>query len=87
MPTVLCSRWLRARLERSRSRCLTRLIIPLAPGTDAELTNLSLAGVFTATDFDADPVVIDAGASIKIENDVPENNGTVWRRSWWLRTA
>ena len=44
--------------------------------TDAELTNLSLAGVFTATDFDADPVVIDAGASINIENDVPANNGT-----------
>ena len=50
---------------------------PGVPGTDAELTNLSLAGVFTATDFDADPVVIDAGASIDIENDVPENNGTV----------
>ena len=50
---------------------------PGVPGTDAELTNLSLAGVFTATDFDADPVVIDAGASINIENDVPENNGTV----------
>ena len=33
-------------------------------GTDAELTNLSLAGVFTATDFDGDSVVIDAGASI-----------------------
>ena len=50
---------------------------PGVPGTDAELTNLSLAGVFTAADFDADPVVIDAGASINIENDVPENNGTV----------
>ena len=47
-----------------------------ASGTDAELTNLSLARVFTATDFDADPVVIDAGASINIENDVPANNGT-----------
>ena len=33
--------------------------------------------MFTAADFDADPVVIDAGASINIENDVPENNGTV----------
>ena len=42
---------------------------PGVPGTDAELTNLSLAGVFTATDFDADPVVINAGASINIEND------------------
>ena len=27
---------------------------PRGSGTDAELTNLSLAGVFTATDFDGD---------------------------------
>ena len=32
---------------------------------------LSLASVFVATDFDGDSVVIDAGATVTIENDVP----------------
>ena len=61
---------------------------PGVPGTDAELTNLSLAGVFTATDFDADPVVIDAGASINDrERRSGEQRDGVWRRSWWSRTG
>ena len=45
---------------------------PLATGGgDAETIALSLASVFVATDFDGDSVVIDAGASVTIENDVP----------------
>ncbi|WP_292016553.1 hypothetical protein, partial [Mesorhizobium sp.] len=40
-------------------------------GGDAETIALSLASVFAATDFDGDSVVIDAGASVTIENDVP----------------
>ena len=32
---------------------------------------LSLASVFVATDFDGDSVVIDAGATVTIENDIP----------------
>jgi hypothetical protein len=61
--------------------------VPLATGGgDAETIALSLASVFVATDFDGDSVVIDAGATVTIENDVPsgltpdalndvENNG------------
>ena len=46
--------------------------MPLATGGgDAETIALSLASVFVATDFDGDSVVIDAGASVTIENDVP----------------
>ena len=44
---------------------------------DAETIALSLASVFVATDFDGDSVVIDAGATVTIENDVP---GTTRRR-------
>ena len=45
---------------------------------DADTDSLSLANVFTATDADGDQIVIDAGASVNIENDVPINNaGTV----------
>ena len=52
--------------------------LPLAvAGTDAETTVLSLASVFVATDFDGDSVVIAAGASVTIENDVPINNEVV----------
>ena len=48
---------------------------PLATGGgDAETIALSLASVFVATDFDGDSVVIDAGATVTIENDVPVNN-------------
>ena len=48
---------------------------PLASGVgDAEAISLSLAGVFTATDFDKDSVVINGGATVVIENDIPENN-------------
>ncbi|WP_210214451.1 hypothetical protein, partial [Mesorhizobium sp. M4A.F.Ca.ET.020.02.1.1] len=48
---------------------------PLATGGgDAETIALSLASVFVATDGDGDSVVIDAGASVTIENDVPQNN-------------
>ena len=47
---------------------------PLATGGgDAETIVLSLASVFVATDFDGDSVVIDAGATVTIENDVPIN--------------
>ena len=35
---------------------------------------LSLASVFVATDFDGDSVIIDAGATVTIENDVPRQN-------------
>ena len=50
---------------------------PTAAG-DADTDSLSLNGVFTATNSDGDIVVIDAGASVNIENDVPINNaGTV----------
>ena len=46
--------------------------VPLATGGgDAETIALSLASVFVATDFDGDSVVIDAGATVTIENDVP----------------
>jgi hypothetical protein len=46
--------------------------VPLATGGgDAETIVLSLASVFVATDFDGDSVVIDAGATVTIENDVP----------------
>ena len=49
--------------------------VPLATGGgDAETIALSLASVFVATDFDGDSVVIDAGATVTIENDVPANN-------------
>ncbi|WP_182575049.1 beta strand repeat-containing protein, partial [Aminobacter ciceronei] len=41
-------------------------------GGDAETTSLSLANVFTATDSDGDAIVINAGASVTIENDIPE---------------
>ena len=30
--------------------------------------------MFVATDFDGDSVIIDAGATVTIENDVPANN-------------
>ncbi|UUZ72499.1 retention module-containing protein [Polaromonas sp. P1(28)-8] len=52
---------------------------PLATGGgDAETIALSLASVFVATDFDGDSVVIDAGATVTIENDVPgQNSATV----------
>jgi T1SS-143 domain-containing protein len=43
-------------------------------GGDAETTSLSLANVFTATDSDGDAIVINAGASVTIENDIPVNN-------------
>ena len=51
-------------------------------GGDAETIALSLASVFVATDFDhagttGDSVVIDAGASVTIENDVPVNNAAM----------
>ena len=49
--------------------------MPLATGGgDAETIALSLASVFVATDFDGDSVVIDAGATVTIENDVPGQN-------------
>ena len=49
--------------------------VPLATGGgDAETILLSLASVFVATDFDGDSVVIDAGATVTIENDVPGQN-------------
>ena len=48
---------------------------PLATGGgDAETIALSLASVFVATDFDGDSVIIDAGATVTIENDVPGQN-------------
>jgi hypothetical protein len=40
---------------------------------DSAIETLSLDGVFTATDKDSDPVVINGGASINIENDVPQD--------------
>ena len=43
-------------------------------GGDNETISLGLANVFTATDFDGDQIVIDAGASITINNDVPVAN-------------
>src|SRR6185436_1674526 len=43
---------------------------------DTETTTLSLASVFRATDFDGDSIAIDAGASVVIENDIPQNNAT-----------
>src|SRR5207247_10806713 len=49
---------------------------PTAAG-DADTDPLSLAGVFTATDTDGDAVIINAGATVTIENDVPVNNDTV----------
>ena len=49
--------------------------VPLATGGgDAETIALSLASVFVATDFDGDSIVIDAGATVTIENDVPQAN-------------
>ena len=49
--------------------------VPLATGGgDDETILLSLASVFVATDFDGDSVVIDAGATVTIENDVPGQN-------------
>ncbi|HEX8027905.1 MAG TPA: hypothetical protein VF491_05560, partial [Vicinamibacterales bacterium] len=50
---------------------------PSGPG-DADTDSLSLANVFTATDTDGDSIVIDAGASVNIENDVPINNSTTY---------
>ena len=45
---------------------------PLDTGAgDAETIVLSLASEFVATDFDGDTVIIDAGATVTIENDVP----------------
>ncbi len=38
---------------------------------DADTESLSLAGAFIATDTDGDEVIVDAGASVTIENDVP----------------
>ena len=40
--------------------------------TDLETVTLALANVFTATDADGDVVVINAGASVTIENDIPK---------------
>ena len=49
--------------------------VPLATGGgDEETIVLSLASVFVATDFDGDSVIIDAGATVTIENDVPGQN-------------
>ena len=49
--------------------------MPLATGGgDEETIVLSLASVFVATDFDGDSVIIDAGATVTIENDVPGQN-------------
>ena len=49
--------------------------VPLATGGgDEETIALSLASVFVATDFDGDSIVIDAGATVTIENDVPGQN-------------
>ena len=49
--------------------------MPLATGGgDAETIALSLASVFVATDFDGDSVIIDAGATVTIENDMPIAN-------------
>ena len=46
---------------------------PLASGTgDNETIVLSLTNVFKATDFDGDSIVIDAGATVTIENDIPK---------------
>ena len=52
---------------------------PLATGGgDDETIVLSLASVFVATDFDGDSIIIDAGATVTIENDVPgQNTATV----------
>ncbi len=41
------------------------------PAGDTETIALSLASVFVATDFDGDSVIIDAGATVTIENDMP----------------
>src|SRR5205814_380666 len=41
---------------------------------DAHTVGLSLANVFTATDTDGDKIIIDAGATLTIENDIPVNN-------------
>jgi len=38
---------------------------------ETNTTSLSLAGVFTATDTDGDSLVIDAGATVTIQNDAP----------------
>ncbi|QNN67500.1 hypothetical protein H9L13_00580 [Sphingomonas lutea] len=48
---------------------------PLTGAGDADTDSLSLAGAFVATDTDGDKVIIDAGATLLIENDVPINNG------------
>ncbi|WP_456732059.1 T1SS-143 repeat domain-containing protein [Bradyrhizobium sp. USDA 3364] len=42
---------------------------------ETKTATLSLASVFTATDTDGDKVVIDAGASVTIQNDAPTQNG------------
>jgi hypothetical protein len=42
-------------------------------GSDTSTVSLSLANVFTATDTDNDQIVIDTGASVSIQNDVPVN--------------
>src|SRR4029079_19232476 len=48
---------------------------PLGSGAgDDETIVLSLASVFVATDFDGDSIIIDAGATVTIENDVPGQN-------------
>ena len=45
---------------------------------DNENIVLSLANVFKATDFDGDSIIIDAGATVTIENDLPgQNTATV----------
>ena len=80
-----CSRWCRRRARDTvlgtADDAFTFTLLdqidhtPLATGGgDAETIALSLASVFVATDFDGDSVVIDAGASVTIENDVPVNN-------------
>src|SRR5204862_135678 len=48
---------------------------PTAAG-DADIDALSLTGVFAATDADGDKIIINAGASVLIQNDVPINNST-----------
>ena len=54
-------------------------------GGDEENIVLSLASVFVATDFDGDSIVIDAGATVTIEDDGPDAvvaNPTARRLCW-----
>src|SRR4029077_6456093 len=53
------------------------LPLNVASGDNDATVTIDIAGAFVVTDFDGDPVALDNGAVIAIENDVPVNNGTL----------